>query len=217
MMPKMNGRETLKQLRENPSFKTPVVALTANAITGMKEEYLNCGFNDYLSKPIEKKELERIIKTFVMNENKESINTETSVATSSLLDRIYSETPAVPASQVLVIDSNIYTGKILEEILEPFHTEITSVSTSKDAIMNIIEKKYDLIFIDESLEDKKYQKVIDDLKSISDFTTPIVVMTQDAENKELKNTIKKYELSGYISKPINNIEVETTYASVVKK
>lgn len=217
MMPKMNGRETLKQLRENTSFKTPVVALTANAITGMKEEYLNCGFNDYLSKPIEKKELERIIKTFIMNENKESINTETSIATSSLLDRIYSATPAVPASQVLVIDSNIYTGKILEEILEPFHTEITSVSTSKDAIMNVIEKKYDLIFIDESLEDKKYQKVIDDLKSISDFTTPIVVMTQDAENKELKSTIKKYELNGYISKPINNIEVETTYASVVKK
>ena len=217
MMPKMNGRETLKQLRENPSFKTPVVALTANAITGMKEEYLSCGFNDYLSKPIEKKELERIIKTFIMNENKESINTKTSIATSSLLDRIYSATPAVPASQVLVIDSNIYTGKILEEILEPFHTEITSVSTSKDAIMNVIEKKYDLIFIDESLEDKKYQKVIDDLKSISDFTTPIVVMTQDAENKELKSTIKKYELNGYISKPINNIEVETTYASVVKK
>jgi len=66
MMPQMSGKETLKKLKENKSFKTPVIALTANAITGMKEEYLATGFDDYLSKPIERPELERIIKEFIM-------------------------------------------------------------------------------------------------------------------------------------------------------
>ena len=65
MMPKMSGKETFKQLKEDPSFNTPVVILTANAITGMKEEYLQLGFDDYLAKPIEKDELNRVIKKFL--------------------------------------------------------------------------------------------------------------------------------------------------------
>ena len=57
MMPKMSGSETLKKLKENPDFKTPVVALTANAITGMRESYIAQGFSDYIAKPIEKETL----------------------------------------------------------------------------------------------------------------------------------------------------------------
>lgn len=65
MMPKLSGSETLVKLKEIESFNTPVVALTANAISGMKEEYLKKGFNDYLSKPIEKDELNRVMKKFL--------------------------------------------------------------------------------------------------------------------------------------------------------
>ncbi len=65
MMPKMSGMETFKKLQEMEGFNTPVVALTANAIAGMKEKYLNAGFNDYISKPIEKKELERVLKAYL--------------------------------------------------------------------------------------------------------------------------------------------------------
>ncbi len=57
MMPKMSGTETLKKLKENPNFKTPVVALTANAITGMRESYIAQGFSEYIAKPIEKETL----------------------------------------------------------------------------------------------------------------------------------------------------------------
>jgi CheY-like chemotaxis protein len=42
-----------------------VVALTANAITGMKEKYLSEGFDDYLAKPIEKQELTRVLNKFL--------------------------------------------------------------------------------------------------------------------------------------------------------
>ena len=62
MMPEMSGVETLKELKLNTEFNTPVVALTANAISGMREKYLNDGFNEYLSKPINISELEKIIK-----------------------------------------------------------------------------------------------------------------------------------------------------------
>ena len=65
MMPNMNGEETLKELLKLDNFKTPVVVLTADALSGKKEEYINMGFNDYLAKPIAREELDKIIVKFL--------------------------------------------------------------------------------------------------------------------------------------------------------
>ena len=65
MMPEMNGKETFAKLKEIEGFKTPVVALTANALSGMKEQYLKLGFNDYLAKPINKDELDEVLKKYL--------------------------------------------------------------------------------------------------------------------------------------------------------
>ena len=65
MMPKMKGTEALHILKQEPSFNTPVVALTANAISGMREKYLNDGFDDYLAKPIDRSELDRVMKEYL--------------------------------------------------------------------------------------------------------------------------------------------------------
>ena len=61
-MPEMGGVETFHKLKEIDGFNTPVVALTANAISGMREKYLAEGFNDYLSKPIDKVELNKVLQ-----------------------------------------------------------------------------------------------------------------------------------------------------------
>ncbi len=66
MMPNKTGVEVLKELKSTLSdFNVPVVALTANAISGMKEKYLSDGFEDYLAKPIEKEELKRVLNRFL--------------------------------------------------------------------------------------------------------------------------------------------------------
>ncbi len=66
MMPEKTGVETLRELKENfAEYKTPTIALTANAIVGMKEKYLNEGFDDYLAKPIEKEELKRVLNKYL--------------------------------------------------------------------------------------------------------------------------------------------------------
>ena len=65
MMPEMDGLEVLQRLKtmdNNISFEAPVIALTANAIVGAREKYINAGFNDYLSKPIDYNELEAVLK-----------------------------------------------------------------------------------------------------------------------------------------------------------
>lgn len=68
MMPEMDGIETLHELKKNSDFNTPVIVLTADAIVGVKEKYLNEGFNDYLSKPIDVKELNQLLKKYLRKE-----------------------------------------------------------------------------------------------------------------------------------------------------
>ena len=74
MMPKMTGVETLKKLKEIEGFKIPVVALTANAILGMKDKYIEAGFDDYLSKPINKSLLIEVLNKILIKSVTDSSN-----------------------------------------------------------------------------------------------------------------------------------------------
>lgn len=68
MMPEMDGIETLEAIRQSDDHKcqdTPVIALTANAIVGVREMYIEKGFHDYLSKPVEGIALESMLRRYI--------------------------------------------------------------------------------------------------------------------------------------------------------
>ena len=67
MMPKMDGIETLRKLKSEGLIpeNTAMVALTANAVVGAREMYLNEGFEDYLSKPMEVKDLVEKLRKYL--------------------------------------------------------------------------------------------------------------------------------------------------------
>lgn len=65
MMPGLDGISTLNKIKELDGFNIPVIALTADAMEGQKEKYLANGFDDYISKPIDKGELSRVLKKFL--------------------------------------------------------------------------------------------------------------------------------------------------------
>jgi CheY-like chemotaxis protein len=68
MMPEMNGMDTLKNMRrqeENMSKDAAVIALTANAISGSREMYMAAGFDDYLSKPIDRVKYIELIQKYL--------------------------------------------------------------------------------------------------------------------------------------------------------
>ncbi|MBQ9384278.1 MAG: response regulator [Ruminiclostridium sp.] len=70
-MPGMGGVDMLRELREqegNPNSGKPCIVLTANAIAGAKEKYIEDGFEDYLSKPIDAAELEKTLLRYLPKE-----------------------------------------------------------------------------------------------------------------------------------------------------
>ena len=75
MMPKMGGVETLRKLKEM-GVSIPIIALTADAIQGRENTYLEAGFSAYLAKPMDKKEVKKALVKFLGKENKVEVKEE---------------------------------------------------------------------------------------------------------------------------------------------
>ena len=70
-MPNMNGEQTIAELKKIETFKTPVIALTADAVAGAREKYISEGFIDYISKPFSKDQIKEKLDIVFADENKE--------------------------------------------------------------------------------------------------------------------------------------------------
>jgi signal transduction histidine kinase len=71
MMPEMDGMETTKQLREL-GYDHPIVALTANAIVGQADVFLQNGFDDFISKPIDIHQLDAVLNNYIRDRKTKS-------------------------------------------------------------------------------------------------------------------------------------------------
>ena len=81
MMPNMDGMEAFNVIRADDtglSQKVPIIAMTANAVAGAKQMYLQHGFSEYLSKPVDSVMLENMLSVLLPHEKVHQINTKTS-------------------------------------------------------------------------------------------------------------------------------------------
>ena len=74
MMPVMNGEEALKKLQEIDGFNTPVIALTADAISGSEEKYKSLGFIAYVAKPFSKDTIKMKLDNILKNKSEKDID-----------------------------------------------------------------------------------------------------------------------------------------------
>jgi len=124
MMPEMDGIETAKFIREmsseNPHYANlPIIALTANAISGTKEMFLSNGFNDFLSKPIDTIKLNAILAKWLPKEKQEKLE-------SKATDAGDFETAEMEIAGVNIKKGISMTGGTLEgymQILAVFHKD----------------------------------------------------------------------------------------------
>ncbi len=135
MMPKMTGIETLQNLKNIVGFKMPVVALTADVISGMEEKYISQGFDDCLAKPIVEEELYYMLKKF-LKESEEQPNTittqdlETNDAHNIKL--LESNRINVAAGLELLKDMEMYE-MTLEEFYNELQNKITDLTNFKES------------------------------------------------------------------------------------
>ncbi len=155
MMPEMDGVETLYRIRQKPGnyfLNVPVIALTANAIGGAREMFLAEGFADFVAKPIELSDLERVLRRYIPKEKLikvEEYETEQQKK-AALQDEVQVQSGAVPDLEGIDTQKGIaFCGGALEDYLEVvgvyYKTGLKKIKEIEDSYEGADWKNYTIL------------------------------------------------------------------------
>ncbi len=190
MMPDMDGIETLKRLRAMEGREDAVcIALTANAVSGAREMYIEAGFNDYLSKPIDGERLEKMMAGILPKEKLE-------------VQTVTEQRTIKTAPKVLVVDDDAVIRTTAKNILSKAFDVITC-DTGEKAIMLTKGKMPDVVLLDISLTGMNGFEVLEKLKEDPDIRDiPVIFVTGD-DSAEAESTGFKNGAADYVKKPFS--------------
>lgn len=182
-MPEMDGMETCRAIRSMTDEKTcqiPIIALTAHSLSGDKEQFLDAGMNDYLSKPIRLSQLIEKINLFLSDgainsgEKSDNLESESQTLTQAVINH--------SMNQDIQVDLELIDEEVLEQMIE---------DTSADVLPMLIDH-----YIEESNERlrKIYQAMQDRDKETLEFESHTLGSSSLAlGNRVLSNLARKIE------------------------
>jgi CheY-like chemotaxis protein len=203
MMPKMKGSEVLKNLKAQVGFKTPVIALTADVISGMEDKYISQGFDDCLPKPIVEEELFYLLKKYLKEVTNVGLRSDSFVSIHTP-NKVIS--PIV--KEAVTFDEDFDLPKVLEKKETP--KKLNTDFTISDDRFELIEK------LNANKENPfEYAKVAANIKELAEY----------CGLKELASIAYENELAGkafyqefitdnydkFINEIISNIEILKNY------
>ena len=147
MMPGKDGIETLKELKaakDGPNANTPVICLTANAISGARERYLEAGFDDYITKPIDTAKLERLILKYLPEDKvgksvPASAKTEDESAGAAVVV-IPDELKALEGQDIVSVSTGLKNCKYLDTYMQLLRLFYTSVDERAEELKTFCEE-----------------------------------------------------------------------------
>ncbi len=224
-MPVMDGVEATHEIinyeKEESLEHTPIVALTANALKGDRERFIENGLDEYIAKPIENSELLFILKKFLKQaeknieekpkeENIEQVeekvkhkvqNKQQNSGVISLIMEEDDEEESEEPKSILIAKKNPLEAQILSKVLSNLDYKIEIIDNINNLETKIKDKKYDILLIDRELE-KSNRQIIS--KQHRDMNIILLSLTKSQDTTLDKNI--KEEIVGIIQKDeIHNI------------
>jgi CheY-like chemotaxis protein len=193
MMPEMDGIEATAIIREleGERFKTmPIIALTANAVSGMREMFIEKGFSDFLAKPIDVSKLDESLGRWIPKEKREGTKDKDS---GSIKDEkefviLVDDTPA-----------NLRQGK---NILSEKYRVATAPSAAK--LFGLLESNRPaLILLDIDMPEMDGYAAIEVIKSKTETKDiPVIFLTEAADSREEEKS-RDAGAADFVSKPFD--------------
>ncbi len=209
-MPVVDGIEAtkvIKEYQEKESLpKTPIIALTANALKGDRERLLKEGLDEYISKPIEMSELLYILHKFLSH--KSSLNLE--IKDNKKRDKELkekkeesfekSEVDKKGSKKVLIAKKFPLSNKILSTLMSSIEIDFDTLNENENIAHKLANGNYDIVFTDEEYLSKTVLEIIKREKVT-------VVLTEEPEDKE--------EYNGILLKSINQLTSKEEIVSII--
>lgn len=192
MMPEMDGIETLarmKKMQDSPNKNTPVIMLTANALTGMREEYLRQGFQDYISKPIQGGRLESLLLKYLPGD-KVRVNSDLAKQPAQKNDQ----------SSILVVDDDSMNLYLAEKILKEHGYTVVKAASGEECLEYFTQGDAGLILLDIEMPNMNGLDVLKQLRANEKTAQIPVIFLSSTENMEQMGDSMQY-VYGMVHKP----------------
>jgi len=189
-MPEMDGIETTKRIRAL-GYTKPIVALTANALVGQDKVFLENGFDEFLSKPIDTRQINSTLNRLI----RDKYPIETVEAARQLKRRIENKNDNEPldlsAITALVVDDFLPNLSVAQGMLEEYKMQADGLMSGQEAVDRIKsgEPKYDIIFMDLLMPDMDGMETVKLIRSLGTEyakTVPIVALTALITNESIE-------------------------------
>jgi CheY-like chemotaxis protein/HPt (histidine-containing phosphotransfer) domain-containing protein len=179
MMPQMDGIETMHRLRQM-GCTTPIVAFSANAIVGQEEKFLDKGFDDFISKPIQSTHLNSILYKYVHNTHVKSKRISAERISKTQIDHIELCKEFAKSQKNVIIDMKRATK------LNDYNTAQLLAHTLRSLAGLIGESKLMLLAgqVESSFRNKRLP--IDTLNALSDEVEKVISAINEKSNSEPK-------------------------------
>ncbi|MDY5576042.1 MAG: cache domain-containing protein [Lachnospiraceae bacterium] len=242
MMPKMDGIETLARIKEEHLIAdgTTMIALTANAVVGAKEAYLQAGFDDYLSKPIEVDRLEEKLSKYLPKDvvswyAKESENKKIETEVLGEPADEYSDEEILEFEPISAADDEIFEVEAIDagEMIQKIKAIGLSVDDGllycggdqdfyldmlKDYVAEYEEKTQELSRLYEKKNWHEYQTLVHALKSTSKTIGATVIFEQSRSLEEASGNADDDFIEKHHPKLMTEYkEITDKIAAIVKK
>ncbi len=176
-MPVMDGVSATKKIlayeEENSVNHVPVIALTANALKGDREKFLNDGFDEYLPKPITQKDIIELLRSYsipVKSDKKtDSDDLEKNEQTSDQKEiKTHPQTDRNQRHNILVYKKSKVETRIFEKILSQLYDSVDIANSTAQFLDSIVEHNYKVIMVDNEIADLDFDDLFNRIEKRDD-------------------------------------------------
>lgn len=190
-MPVMGGDEAARLIREQfPDI--PLVAFTANVMQHQMDNYIRCGFNNFLAKPINRTEFYRILGTYL------------------------SQKKMTLAGRVLLAEDNLVNSKLILRHIQKASEliSVVHVDNGQKALEQAMEREFDLILMDVEMPLMNGDEVVRTIRS-KGIQTPVWMFTGNTDT-EFQRMYKNIGAQGFLAKPIEKSRLLSVLVQCLK-
>jgi signal transduction histidine kinase/DNA-binding NarL/FixJ family response regulator/HPt (histidine-containing phosphotransfer) domain-containing protein len=217
MMPKMDGIEATKLLR-SIGYKNPVVALTANALAGQAEMFLNSGFDDFISKPIDIRQLNAVLNRLIRDKQTPEVIEAARQQKSSQHNGGLSESPDSQLSEFFVRDAK-KSAAVLEAVYinkcrgsNDLSSFIINIHAMKSALANVGEGDLsaESAKLEQAGREKNVKRILSDLPSFLEMLYGVINKIEEKENSRENTAVEAEGDNSYLKERLYEIKTACT-------
>jgi signal transduction histidine kinase/CheY-like chemotaxis protein len=213
-MPEMDGMEAVTIIRDL-GYKKPIIALTANALVGQAKVFLENGFDGFISKPIDTRQIDSTLNKLIRDQYPEETVKAARQIKSKMEKKANSELPDLSQLKALIVDDFQPNLNVAAGMLRKFKIQADCVLSGKEAIERIKngEPEYNIIFMDLMMPDMDGMEATRTIRALgTEYADNIPVIALSAiitdETDEKKKALLDNGFQTIIYKPLTVAKVE---------